>query len=63
VGTVQATVQTGGTAYITYEVFQQYQRRGIARAAVSTLITHLFAGEVARVFVLARLEPGSVVTA
>jgi RimJ/RimL family protein N-acetyltransferase len=28
--------------YSPYEVFQRYRRRGIARAAVSALITHLF---------------------
>jgi ribosomal-protein-alanine N-acetyltransferase len=40
-GTVQATVHAGGTSSIAYEVFQPYRRRGMARAAVSTLIAHL----------------------
>jgi [ribosomal protein S5]-alanine N-acetyltransferase len=41
-GTVQATCMSSGKAYLAYDVFPLYWRRGVARAACSVLISHLF---------------------
>src|SRR5688500_10609795 len=41
VGTIQATVQQDGVAFIAYMVFAQFQRRGYATEACQALIAYL----------------------
>jgi ribosomal-protein-alanine N-acetyltransferase len=44
VGTVQATLQASGKAYIAYQVFPRYWRHGFGAEACTALTTHLFNG-------------------
>jgi RimJ/RimL family protein N-acetyltransferase len=43
VGTLQATVNSSGTAFIAYEVFPAHWRRRYARTACIALVAHVFA--------------------